>query len=81
MKFDADGKRITAPAPVMQRDPAYWFEQQEINERGYCDESFFCESSPSITHLCSRPDGHPGRCAAMHKGEADGRKIRRLELA
>ena len=81
MKFDAFGNRIAPPKPEMHREPALWYESEKINDYGYCDKPFTCETNPGITHLCDRWDGHPGGCAATHLGEADGRKIKRLEQA
>lgn len=82
MKFDADGKRIPSlKLATPDREPAYWFEQSRVDEYGFCDEPIPCESSASITHLCSRFDGHGGQHAALHKGESGGRKVRRLEYS
>ncbi|MDE1854436.1 MAG: hypothetical protein KGI38_11915 [Thaumarchaeota archaeon] len=79
MKFDAFGNRIVPPATAIKREPAYWFEQEQVGERGYCDEPIECESGSSVTHLCSRFDGHGGSCVAVHRGEKGGKKVRRLE--
>lgn len=81
MKFDANGKRIAVAVPAFQRESAYWYEQGQVDLLGFCDRPFLCETNPNITHLCSRFDGHHGRCADLHKGEADGKKIRRIEQA
>jgi hypothetical protein len=80
MKFDANGKRI-APAPINPaaiRTPAYWFEQEKINENGFCDEPIPDPDLDSVTHPCGRFFGHGGRCACIVKTESGGRTTRRL---
>ena len=80
MKFDAQGNRIAVRqvSSADNREVAYWFEQEKVNDYGFCDQSMACEN---VTHLCSRFKGHGGNCVAIHREEVAGHKIRRLERA
>ena len=72
MKFDAFGNRIAPPKPEPSRESAYWFEAEKCEEYGFCD-------NPVGNRICSRYSGHGGSCVALVKGEASGKKFRRLE--
>lgn len=79
MKFDMNGKRIAPRAPMMERHPAYWFEQEKVDHFGYCDESFPCEDVDNLSHLCGRYSGHNGRHASLHIRTEGGRAKKTIE--
>ena len=81
MNFDEQGNRIVARTvnPSDDRESAYWFEQEKVDDWGFCDAPITCNDSDSVTHLCSRFKGHSGQCEGVHKGTVAGRKVRRLE--
>jgi len=80
MKFDEQGNRIVVRHASIEdkREPTYWFEQEKVDDFGFCDREIACEN---VTHLCSRFKGHGGSCAAVHKERVAGREVRRLEYA
>lgn len=81
MKFDDNGNRVIVRQSNVgeSRQPAFWFEQEKVDDFGFCDRHMICEENTSMTHLCSRFKGHGGGCTALHKGEVAGKKIRKLE--